>query len=409
VGARKTGGGGLRIPPSALLVPTQPMKDPVGGTQLGFHPGLGGLRNLYDHPTGNKVAIVQGCGYPRYNLSHEESRVIWYTGNPLGVAQYSGSGWLGRYLAAPGGGAYGPTDIPGVTVADGVAGELRTTATSVLAIRRLQTFGLPYDDEYPGDIGAKRDAFAGLYLAAQSSANPTLSYIGAAGTATLVSSEAFPPLHDLYVDARQAWSDQYAALDTGTARRFREVAKVIYGVTTGVPNINARYFELQNDGYDTHSDQGAADPEGQHYELLAEVGDAIEVFYEDLADMGVADKVCILVWSEFSRRITQNDNGTDHGSQGPMFLIGGKVKGGVYGNHPDIVNLDDEENTAYSQAAGPHRSTDFRDVYGTVMKHWLNMPEAAILAEALALDNNPQIPDDEQWKVANFDLDVFTP
>ena len=69
--------------------------------------------------------------------------------------------------------------------------------------------------------------------------------------------------------------------------------------------------------------------------------------------MGVADKVCVVVWSEFSRRIPQNDNGTDHGSQGPMFVIGGGVTGGVYGNHPNIdaAALDDDGNTVYTQDA----------------------------------------------------------
>ncbi len=102
------------------------------------------------------------------------------------------------------------------------------------------------------------------------------------------------------------------------------------------------------------------------------------------------DRTCVLVWSEFSRRILQNDNGTDHGSQGPMFVIGGSVNGGVYGNHPNI----DE---ACARRPGQHactsrtpitswhhafRSTDFRDVYGTVLKRWLQImsPQVAALS-----------------------------
>jgi uncharacterized protein (DUF1501 family) len=127
------------------------------------------------------------------------------------------------------------------------------------------------------------------------------------------------------------------------------------------------------------------------------------VFYQDLADMGVASKVSVLVWSEFARRIEQNGNGTDHGSQGAMFVIGGSVTGGVYGNHPDIAaaSLDDSGNTVYTQAAAPHRSTDFRDVYGTVLKHWLNMDEATILATVLPPD--PGSPAD-YWTDPDFDL-----
>ena len=117
--------------------------------------------------------------------------------------------------------------------------------------------------------------------------------------------------------------------------------------------------------------------------------------------MGVASRVCIVTWSEFARRIPQNDNGTDHGSQGPMFVIGGSVVGGVYGRHPDIFNLDNDENTVYKQSAVTHRSTDFRDVYGTVLKHFVNMTQADILANVLAVDGgNPA----NFWTTANFDL-----
>ena len=77
------------------------------------------------------------------------------------------------------------------------------------------------------------------------------------------------------------------------------------------------------------------------------------------------------------------------------------MNGGVYGRHPDITNLDDNENTVYSQAAGQYRSTDFRDVYGTVLKHWVNMTQANILANVLPLDGgNPA----NYWTTQNFDL-----
>ena len=172
----------------------------------------------------------------------------------------------------------------------------------------------------------------------------------------------------------------------------------------GAPNVNARFFELRNGGYDTHSDQGGGSTDSQHYKLHREVGDAIELFYEDCADMGVADKICIVTWSEFARRIEQNDNGTDHGSQGPMFVIGGSVNGAVYGNHPNISSdaLDDDGNTVYSQAADdPFRSTDFRDVYGTLLKNWLNVPEGTILSSVLTPDvGSPG----SNWTVPNFDL-----
>src|SRR5690349_12114325 len=164
--ARKTGSGGLRLSPADLAA-TLIGNDPSTNAQLALHPGFVGLKQLYDPPYG-KVAVIQGCGYPDYSLSHDESRGIWRTANPLGVGAISGTGWMGRYLAAN----YGTTDIPGVTIGDSVAPEYRQTLTSILALHRLSTFGFPYDDFSSGDVAAKRDAFHALATAAAGGAQP---------------------------------------------------------------------------------------------------------------------------------------------------------------------------------------------------------------------------------------------
>jgi uncharacterized protein (DUF1501 family) len=387
--------GGLRLAPAELLIPAAgpAFVNASTGTQLGFHPGLGGFRNLYEL---GKLAVIQGCGYPDYNLSHEVSSTIWETANISGTT--SGLGWMGRYLAAN----YGPTDIKAVCIRDAVAGEFAQTATSVLAIQRLQYFGFPYDEYDASDTVLKRSAFEALCNAASAGSQPVVQYLGNSGSSTLLATESHPPLHGLYTTDRPSWNSQYSALNTGTARNLREIAKVIYGVDNGVPNVSARFFELSNGGYDTHSDQGAGGATTQHYQLLSEVGDALALFYQDIDDMGVADKVCVMVWSEFSRRVPQNDNGTDHGSQGPMFVIGGLVNGGVYGNHPNIdpAAIDDNGNTVYTQSAGLYRSTDFRDVYGTLLTKWLGMPQAQVLSDILPPDPGPG----EYWTTPDFNL-----
>jgi uncharacterized protein (DUF1501 family) len=400
--ARRTGPGGLQLPTSgsgAVLIPARPFRDPNTQAQLGFHPGLQGFRNLYDL---GKLAVIQGCGYPDYSLSHAESRSAWQTGNPLGSASAPG-GWMGRYLAA----SYAGTDIPSVNIADDIAGEFVQTTTSVLAMRRVARFRFPYDSYDASDSAAKKTAYLSLCSQASGSAQPTLRYVGDTGTATEIATESYPPLSALY-QGRQGgyWDNQYGSvLATGFARDLREVAKVIYGVSTSQVNINARFFEVRNGGYDTHSDQGAGNPGDQQYDLHSEVADALELFYHDCVDMGVADKVCILVWSEFGRRVQQNDNGTDHGSQAPMFVIGGSVNGGVYGNHPNIngAALNGDGNTPYSQAAAdPTRSTDIRDVYGTILNKWLGMTSP--------LQVLPQDVGDptRYWTAPNFALGFLT-
>src|SRR5262249_5242826 len=157
----------------------------VNGDQIALHPGLSGLWNIGT----NRLAVIQGCGYPNYSLSHDESRNIWRTGNPLGLPSYTGTGWAGRYLAAN----YGSANIPGVTISDRVAPEYRQLATSVLAIDRLRDFGFPYDEAYSGDDMAKRDAFLSLCTKAGSppgnGTQQSQIYIGDSGNATLLSSE----------------------------------------------------------------------------------------------------------------------------------------------------------------------------------------------------------------------------
>jgi uncharacterized protein (DUF1501 family) len=387
--------------------------DPGSGAQLGLHPGFnvpvdffdngagqGGLQALYDL---NKVAVIQGCGYPEYSLSHDESRTIWQTGAPLAGA--NGTGWVGRHLAAE----YTGNQIPAVNINDSIVGEFRQTGTSVLAIRDLDRFTFPFDEDYPSDIAAKSAAFNALNLSAVSGAQPSALYVGNTGKATLAATTAYQALSGDYNADRPGFKQAYGDIDRSLSRDLREVARVIYGVERGVPNVNARFFQLSNGGYDTHSDQGGAERTGQHFNLHAELGASLKVFYDDLANMtgNVANRVCVLVWSEFSRRIPQNDNGTDHGSQGPMFVIGGSVQGGVYGNHPNIndLALDSEGNTEYTQSANDFRSTDFRDVYGTVLKHWLNLPHATVQG-LLPLDSTVEAlaDPDHYWRAEDFDL-----
>ncbi len=392
--ARLAGVGGLRLTPADLAA-TLIGTDPNTGAQLALHPGFAtGFKTLYDL---GKLAVIQGCGYPDYSLSHDQSRAIWKSGDPN--TNGGEAGWIGKHLAAN----YIGSEIPAVSLSDSVAGELRQNATSVLAVHRLRDLGFPYDEVSSMDIAAKRAAFAALYDSAGGVAQSAIHYIGDSGTATLLASESYPALDDLYVTDRPAFNDAYDVVDKSTARDLREIAKMIYGVKNSVPNVHARFFQLSNGGYDTHSDQGAADPAGQQYGLHQELGNSLKVFYDDLTDMGVADKVCVVVWSEFSRRVPQNDTGTDHGSQGPMFVVGGGVTGGVYGNHPNIDAgaLDGDGNTVYAQDPGGFRSTDFRDVYGTILKHWLNVPPSTILSSILPADSGDP---STRWTTQNFDL-----
>ena len=128
------------------------------------------------------VAVLQGCGYPEYNLSHEVSRCIWERGDPLGGV---GTGWMGRYLAAAG---YLGGDIPAVNIGGSVAGEFQQTATSVLVFDRLQDFGFPYDDAIDEHRRRRRQGHrvhGALQRRVRQRQRRACSIIGGTGKATL--------------------------------------------------------------------------------------------------------------------------------------------------------------------------------------------------------------------------------
>ncbi|MEY4950916.1 MAG: hypothetical protein RL698_3127 [Pseudomonadota bacterium] len=424
--ARVAGSGGIRLLPDGthpllpLAVGGLSGDDPNTGAALGMHPGLsgivpgaieasgdagfGGLHELY---RAGRVAVIQGCGFPDYNLSHDEARRVFHSANPRGLAAFASTGWLGRTVAHPTY-AFGSTDVPALNVRDSVGGDFRATGTSVAAARRLSDFTMPRDvSAYSSDNAAKLAAIEALYGVASTRPGAWRA-LGDSGTATFGCMDYYPAASRLYLADRAAWSAGYDRMGLGTGRDLREVAKAIYARESGDTRIKSFAFRVDNGGYDTHSDQGGGDPTGQHWSLHAEVAASLKHFFDDLDDMGsgVADRVTVLVWSEFSRRVRQNETGTDHGSQGPVFVVGGGVSGGVYGNHPNIAESDlgSDGNTRYRQGANDFRSTDVRDVYGTVLTRWLGLSAATVLdptSGILRLDDGPA---DTRWTVQDFDL-----
>jgi uncharacterized protein (DUF1501 family) len=78
-----------------------------------------------------------------------------------------------------------------------------------------------------------------------------------------------------------------------------------------------------------------------------------------------------MTFSEFGRRVEENANrGTDHGTAAPMFIVGGGVKGGVYGDHPSLTDLD---------FGNLKWHTDFRSVYATLLERWLGVASSPVL------------------------------
>jgi uncharacterized protein (DUF1501 family) len=119
----------------------------------------------------------------------------------------------------------------------------------------------------------------------------------------------------------------------------------------------------------THTQQ-----RGKHDTLMTQLGGSLAAFFADLEKHGIADRVTVMAFSEFGRRIKENaSGGSDHGAAGPMFLMGPKVRGGVYGEYPNLTDLDKGD---------LKMTTDFRSVYATVLDDWLGAPSAKVLGES---------------------------
>jgi uncharacterized protein (DUF1501 family) len=141
------------------------------------------------------------------------------------------------------------------------------------------------------------------------------------------------------------------------------VAQVIHG------NLGTRLFSVSMGGFDTHANQ-----KDTQNKLFGQLGDAVDAFMLDLANMNMQDNVTIMTFSEFGRRAKQNgSNGTDHGTAEPMFIIGNKVQGGLYGTYPSLTNLDNGDLKF---------NADFRSIYAGILKDVVGADPSPILAGA---------------------------
>ncbi|MEX2188312.1 MAG: DUF1501 domain-containing protein [Pirellulales bacterium] len=316
-----------------------------------LHPSLGGFAKLVEV---RRLAIVQGVGYANPNRSHFESMDIWHTARR--EPQGRSLGWLGRYLdasakqaSAKQAGANVHSDVPALHLGGGQQ-PLALAALDVHApsIRSLDQFKLQ-----DGGDRRLREAIERLSATPRPGEDDLLSFVQSSTAAALASSQRMQEALGKYAPA---------ATYPGTklAQSLSTVAQLIDA------GLSTRIYYVSLDGFDTHSEQGDA-----HASLLAELGDAVKALVDDLAGHGHADRVLVMSFSEFGRRVRENaSRGTDHGAAAPMFLAGGKVKPGLIGKHPSMADLDNGDLKHH---------TDFRAIYAAVLKNWLGWSAGEIL------------------------------
>lgn len=312
---------------------------------LALHPALKGLAKMLDQ---SQLAVLQGVGYPNPNRSHFVSMDIWQTASFAADEPY---GWLGRGVEK-----LGPA-INGLAVGAGNAPRALTGPSGrAISLRALADYELKVAGS--GSSDARRRAVEAFAAGESKAPGDLADLVKQAARETYRSAARLRE-----VAANYETPVKYPA--TGLAGRLKLVAQLI---AAGIPE---RVYYTSLGGFDTHANQAQ-----QHHDLLAELGDAIAAFHDDLKHHGQSQRVLTATFSEFGRRVKENaSRGTDHGAASQMFVVGESVKAGPIGAHPSLTDLDDGDLKHH---------TDFRSVYATILEDWLHVPSAEILGGKFA-------------------------
>jgi uncharacterized protein (DUF1501 family) len=312
--------------------------------EVGLHPAMGDAAKLLE--TG-RLAIVQGVGYPNPSRSHFSSMAIWHSANVdlpkadvVSAESKATYGWIGQALDG------GPRPADGSPAATFIG---TGTMPAALRSRRSVVSALTRPEDSLLHLKTKPALGSmprGKDLAAFVERSTLDAYATSERMAEVIrakdKSASYPP--------------------TGLAEQLRTIARLIKsGVGTRV-----FYTTQPGNAYDTHSMQLPVQAD-----LLGELCGALKAFLDDLAASGLAERVAVLCFSEFGRRVAENDShGTDHGTAGPVFLAGPCVRAELMGEAPKLLDLQDGD---------LKMSVDFRQVYASLLEDWLGLPSKPAL------------------------------
>jgi len=325
--------------------------------QLGLNSAMPFLGSLYQD---GRLGIVQGVGYPNPNRSHFVSTSIWETADPR---NRSNTGWLGRYFDNACDGSdptvgisftraqpesFGARKNPGISLSTPELYRwIHGGGDQAMAEDFFARLNQPDDEESPV-AGASIEMAAGGKPGAIAGED-NLAFLERVALDAQVSSETI-----LELAARHRTNVRYDG--TPIARNLNLVSRMIAG---GMPT---RVYYVSHGGFDTHNQQV-----NSHDRLLGQLDNALKSFFTDLKQQGNDQRVVVMTFSEFGRRVAENASaGTDHGKASCLFVAGSAVMGGLHGKHPSLAELTDGDIT---------HTVDFRSVYGTLLGDWLKAPD----------------------------------
>ena len=317
---------------------------------IGLNPGLEAFTKLLEQ---QKLAIVQSVGYPNPNRSHFESMATWQTARL--APDKAAPGWLAQAID------HRPQregDAPGLHIHESVplARSLAGGRQVIPSLARLEQFrrrlGVPETAEPATQI----EALDRLARQDHGAPGSLLQFVERCSVITYASSARLERVHQDKTSSTSTYPAFY-----GLAQRLGLISQLIKaGLSTSI-------YYTHLDGFDTHSGQLQ-----RHTFLLRELGASLGAFLDDMDKSGESDRVLVLVFSEFGRRLSENGSGgTDHGTAAPVFLLGRPVKPGLHGPYPDLTHLDDE--------GDPRHAIDFRTIYAAVLDQWLSVPHREVL------------------------------
>lgn len=307
--------------------------------KMGLHPEMVGLHKLFKS---GKVAIVQNVGYPNPNRSHFKSMDIWQSASPDDTMKH---GWLGRHFDIQ-------ADTSKLSAVAGIGLSIEKPLALTAQSASIPCFASLADiNNMVGDPEAER-----MLREIQGSAaaeGSTKRLIQQANNSALDAMSLLQKKLAGFEPKGEYGNDQFG-------RGFKQIAQLV----ATSPETRVIYFS--RGGFDTHSRQTDA-----HGGLMKQFSEAVTTFQDEMQRIGKADKVIVMVFSEFGRRVAENGSaGTDHGAAGPMMLIGNRVKGGLYGPQPDLSDLN----------KGDLRfDVDFRNVYAMALDDWLGGDSKTVL------------------------------
>ena len=314
---------------------------------LGFHPEMGEIKKLWDQ---NKVAVINGIGYPVPNRSHFRSMDIWHTAESETIAS---DGWLGRTIRE-----IDPLHknvVTAVNFGRGLPRALVCKDVPVASVGDLETYGLMPDIKGSVQREQALNYFSRMYGPNQGR-DAILNALAENGVSAMAGV-------DILSEANSKYSSSVEYADNPISNNLKDIAKVIFA------NVGTKVYYAQHGSFDTHAGELF-----NHAKLWKDLSDALGDFFEDLREHDKENDVTVLLFSEFGRRIEDNGSGTDHGSGGLAFVLGGSVKGGFYGEQPSLELSE--------QVEGDMKyNNDFRSTYATLLDQWLGIDSVPILGK----------------------------